>query len=137
MVAPHSSDPAGVTSPLTRLVPPQTSLAVRLAWASAAAGLAIGSIAIAIAYVSLSRQLSERVQVELEGKQVLVLRVLSGVDSAEGIHQVVHRLFDCRLTFPGYMLLLCQFRNRFEHMADFMQWIMGSILIIFRERITN
>lgn len=95
-----------MTSPLTRLVPPRTSLAVRLAWASAAAGLAIGSIAIAIAYVSLSRQLSERVQVELEGKQVLVLRVLSGVDSAEGIGEQIQRFADLMVSHANLHLAI-------------------------------
>lgn len=79
---------------LTRLVPPRTSLAVRLALASACVGLAIGSIAIAISYVALSRQLSERVELELDGKQSLVLHFLSEIDSASALGQQLHRFGD-------------------------------------------
>lgn len=73
---------------------PQTSLAARIALASATFGLLIVGAGMVVAYLALARQLDARAEVVLAGKSELVTHVLSETASAAALQSGIHRLND-------------------------------------------
>ena len=72
----------------------EAPLALRVAVASAAFSLLIGTLAAASGYWALSRQLDARLTLELQGKTELVLHVLSEIDRVDEVPANGHRFGD-------------------------------------------
>ena len=72
----------------------ETSLALRIAWASVLFGLIVSGLAAGLGYWTLSRELDGRVADALAGRQVLLLYVLSEMTDPNDIPANGHRFAD-------------------------------------------
>ena len=72
----------------------ETSLALRIAWASVLFGLIVSAVAASLGYWTLARELDARVAKSLAGRQVLLLYVLSEMKDPNDIPANGHRFAD-------------------------------------------
>lgn len=90
--------------PLTSFRP--SSLALRIALASALFGLVVASGAIAVGYLALSNQLDARSAAEMRGKRDLLLHLLSEVPAPIRIYESRHRFGDLLIGHDDLHLVL-------------------------------
>lgn len=89
----------------------QAPLALRVAVASAAFSLLIGTLAAASGYWALSRQLNARLTLELHGKAELVLHILSEIDRVDEVPANGHRFGDLLIGHDELHLALTDARS--------------------------
>ncbi len=90
---------------------PEMSLAFRIAAASALFGLMAVAMAGALGYWALSRQLEERVSVELHGKRGLLQHLLSEIARVEAIPADAHRFADLLIGHDDLHLVVLDTRD--------------------------
>ena len=89
----------------------QAPLALRVAVASAAFSLLIGTLAAASGYWALSHQLNARLTLELHGKAELVLHILSEIDRVDDVPANGHRFGDLLIGHDDLHLALTDARS--------------------------
>ena len=89
----------------------EAPLALRLALASAALSLLIGTLAAASGYWALARQLDSRLASELQGKAALVRHVLSEIDRVDALPDNGHRFGDLLIGHDELHLALSDARS--------------------------
>ena len=87
------------------------SLSTQLAAISGAIGVVVVTLAVAVGYFALSRQLDQRAHLELQGKRELVQHVISELESIKSVPDNAHRFGDLLIGHDDLHLAIVEFEK--------------------------